>query len=58
MRIARYEDGDTLIKTFESITLQVKKKKNFSERILSTSQNSYSYPIFLSINQSIIKKNH
>ena len=54
MRIARYEDGDTLIKTFESITLQVKKKKNFPERILSTSQNSYSYPIFQY--QSIIKK--
>lgn len=53
MRIARYEDGDTLIKTFESITLQ-KEKKNFFERILSTSQNSYSYPIFQY--QSIIKK--
>lgn len=49
MRIARYEDGDTLIKTFESITLQ--KKKLLRENSLYLSK--FIFLSYFSVNQSI-----
>lgn len=55
MRIARYEDGDTLIKTFESITLQVKKKKT-SPREFSLPLKIHIPILFFCQYQSIIKK--
>lgn len=50
MRIARYEDGDTLIKTFESITLQKKKKKT-SPREFSLPLKIHIPILFFNINQ-------